>query len=113
MLGLSGLSWKNEKQALRLESHSTVSAAGCFTVGLDARRARGIAEEREDGRSVALERCACPLLLPILQSRGQLGQYLRDQGFTQGVEVGVQRGDFARQLLGTWRDEKETRIPHG
>ena len=82
MLGLSGLSRRNEKQALRLESHSLRSVQlavlqSDLTLGereASPRNARTAGQSPSSG--------ACPLLLPILQSRGQLGQYLRDQGFT-------------------------------
>src|SRR4051812_4844628 len=42
-----------------------------------------------------------------MQSRDELGRYLNALGLLGlGVEVGVYRGEFARQILRTWRGQK-------
>jgi len=40
-----------------------------------------------------------------LQSREQLGEWLRANNYKRVVEIGAQRGDFARHLLNTWDGE--------
>lgn len=41
--------------------------------------------------------------LPTIQLREDLGNILHTEGFTSGVEVGVQQGGFANALLRRWR----------
>lgn len=43
--------------------------------------------------------------LPPLRTRDELGQWMTQMGYTLAVEVGVQRGDFSRQLLSTWQGQ--------
>ena len=40
-----------------------------------------------------------------LQNRGQLGEWLRANNYKRVVEIGTQRGEFARHLLNTWDGE--------
>lgn len=41
----------------------------------------------------------------FLQTRGQLGEWLRANNYKRVVEIGTQRGEFARHLLNTWDGE--------
>lgn len=46
--------------------------------------------------------CETPLPLPILDTRNDLGYLLEVENKTIGVEVGVRRGVFSREILETW-----------
>jgi hypothetical protein len=42
-------------------------------------------------------------VIPPLQMRNQIGQFLENEGFTTGVELGVFRGHFAKLTLRQWK----------
>jgi SAM-dependent methyltransferase len=48
---------------------------------------------------------AAPSTLPPLRTRDELGSWMTQMGYTLAAEVGVQRGNFSRQLLSTWPGE--------
>ncbi|KAL4425800.1 hypothetical protein ABPG75_009816 [Micractinium tetrahymenae] len=49
--------------------------------------------------------CVNKPLLPI-KSRVELGELLEKEGFSTGAELGVQRGEFSKTLLDSWRSCK-------
>jgi hypothetical protein len=44
----------------------------------------------------------CGAFFPPPMGRGNIGKILEDEGFTTGIELGVQRGLFARETLESW-----------
>lgn len=47
--------------------------------------------------------CYPKLGLRPLKNRDEIGILLQEHGFTTGVEVGVKKGEFAKQILDTWK----------
>ncbi|CAB9530115.1 expressed unknown protein [Seminavis robusta] len=47
---------------------------------------------------------SCPPLkpLPPIKGRNEIALFLQEMNFTHGIEIGVQRGNFAAHNLGTW-----------
>lgn len=45
---------------------------------------------------------SCPAPVPVLENRDQLGTILENEGFRRGVELGVQRGEYASRILQQW-----------
>jgi hypothetical protein len=45
---------------------------------------------------------SCPAPVPILQTRNDMGSMLLNEGFVSGVELGVQRGYYAADVLKQW-----------
>ena len=45
--------------------------------------------------------------VPTFKTRGELGAIVQSEGFTRGIELGVQRGYFTRAMLSNWLDCSE------
>lgn len=48
----------------------------------------------------------CGAFFPPPMGRGSIGKILEDEGFTTGIELGVQRGQFAKETLENWPSAK-------
>jgi len=49
----------------------------------------------------------CPLPVPVFETRYDIGTLLENEGFVSGVELGVQRGYYAAEVLKRWRSCQE------
>ncbi|GMI37667.1 hypothetical protein TrCOL_g8544 [Triparma columacea] len=100
---------RNPEIASSIVSHSKcppgMSAAECAGALLRGQLQVLDCDDDEQLRLIAKQACegqSAPVPIPSLGARSGIGDLLEGEGFTSGVEVGVQKGNNARKMLDRW-----------